>query len=404
MKTLTSSLLTVLIFLSTSFFNHLYAETQFIRYKNYLIPIATSLRPVDNDTKARVVITTDLSPEGDQDDYQTLVHALLNSDKFDLLGIVSSIPGAEHNSVENEIQDVVRAYQADFDRASNQVNAGTGYTRHPVSIVSRGSASQLPNSNPSLGQVSDSNGNISAGAQSIIDAVYADKSKPLYVLGWGSLTDVAIAIIKDSSIVPYLRLVTIGSTNSGYRSCCSDFDEYARDYLYDNYTANSEADQNLWWVEIETAFRGLYGVDNVIESYESDVFQHVSNRGCLGKIWKDHDKPGVAHPYNSPSTRPFSGDYLTTLFIMDPVSVRNDPSASSNSGKYYNDTTTPALHWTERNQDIRGSACGEENSRYGRPGGYCWGAEYIYQKAKNEIKNDFIAVSNRLETIQSYCP
>lgn len=386
----------------------LHAETQFIKYKKYLIPISTSLRPADNALKPRVIITTDLSPDGDQDDHQTMVHALLNSDKFDLRGIVASIPGADTASgTLVEIQDIIRAYQADFDRSSNSLNSANKYVRFPLSIVSLGRTSALPNANPSLSQVQDPSGNISDGAQRIIDEVYADTSTPLYVLGWGSLTDLATAVIADPGIVPYLRIISVGSTNSGYRPCCPDFDPYARDYLYSNYTQNSDEDMNLWWVEMETAFRGLYGVDSVLESYEAgsnSVFNHVSERGCLGEVWLEHDKPGVPFPYQGNSTRPFSGDYLTTLFVMDPPNLRNNPQLDSNSGKYYNSTTAPALHWTERNEDSRGTACGQENNQYGRGGNSCWGAEYIYQKAQNEIANDFKAVSNRLEPNQSYCP
>jgi len=89
---------------------------------------------------------------------------------------------------------------------------------------------------------------------------------------------------------------------------------------------------------------------------------------------------------------------------MGPPNLRDNPQLDSNSDKYYSSTTTPILHRTEKNEDARGSACDQENSSYGRGGNSCWGTEYIYQKAKNEIANNFRAVSNRLESNQPYCP
>lgn len=386
MKLIISSLVVLLIVSASS----THSKTQFIKYKKYLIPISaeTTLRPADSAVKPRVIITTDLGSTGDPDDYQTLIHALLNADKFELIGIVGSRPTGNAS----DIQSVISAYANDFNRTSNSLNAPS--FPNPSSIAVKQGATSNPTSiTPDT--------NISAGAQFIIDTALADTSKPLYVLGWGSLTDVAQAIHENDSIVPYLRLVSIGSTNSGYRTCCTYFDPYSRDYLYNNYTANADPDQNLWWVEGETSFRGMWGADGAgATAYENSVVAHVTQKGCLGKVW---DENPIDHSFNSNGEliRPFSGDYPTTLFIMNSASQRNDPSIATYAGRYHNSTQRP-FYWTEINENVLGNQCGEENSARGRGGNSCWGAGLLNQNIQN-IGSDFIAASNRLETTRSYC-
>ena len=82
------------------------------------------------------------------------------------------------------------------------------------------------------------------GSKWIITQAKRKDKRPLWVLVWGSITDVAQAVHDAPSIKAKLRVYSIGSWNTA-------MDRAARDYLFREHP-------DLWWIENDTTFRGMY--------------------------------------------------------------------------------------------------------------------------------------------------
>ena len=64
-------------------------------------------------------------------------------------------------------------------------------------------------------------------------------SRPLWVLVWGSLTDVAQALHDDAGIARRIRIYAIGSTNTTN-------DPFSRDFIFERL---ADKWPDLWWIE-----------------------------------------------------------------------------------------------------------------------------------------------------------
>jgi hypothetical protein len=119
---------------------------------------------------------------------------------------------------------------------------------------------------------------LSEGAEWIIKKAKENKKRPLYVLVWGSITDVAQAVHHDPSIKENLRVYSIGSWNTVQ-------DPASRDYLYDNHP-------DMWWIENNTSFRGMYmgGYDEEDFGNLSFVETCVKDHGALGNLFWEKKK------------------------------------------------------------------------------------------------------------------
>ena len=82
------------------------------------------------------------------------------------------------------------------------------------------------------------------GSRLIIERTKVNDDRPLWILLWGGMADVAQAIHDDPSIKPRLRVYSIGSWNTRQ-------DVASRDYVFKNHS-------DLWWIECDTTFRGMY--------------------------------------------------------------------------------------------------------------------------------------------------
>jgi inosine-uridine nucleoside N-ribohydrolase len=172
-----------------------------------------------NDTKEenkipRVIISTDIGGS-DPDDYQSMVHLLVYADQFDIKGIISSPP---HEGRKEHIEEVLHAYAQDYENLKTHSNSFPP----PDSLlhVTKQGAIQ-----PQKNQIPEE---LSEGAEWIIKKAKEERGKPLYILVWGSITDVAQAVHDDPGIKEHIRIYSIGSWNTLQ-------DQNARDYLYKNH-------------------------------------------------------------------------------------------------------------------------------------------------------------------------
>jgi hypothetical protein len=181
--------------------------------------------------RLRVLVSTDLGGS-DPDDIQSMVHYLVYADRFDTEGLVSSPPGKGRAE---DILACIDAYDADF--ASLRTWSSDYPTPDSLRAVVRQGAVD-----PQGDEVPEAD--LTPGAALLVSAALADDPRPLYVLVWGSLTDIAQAVHHAPAIKESVRLYSIGSWNTSQ-------DRRAREYLFHHHP-------DMWWIENDTTFRGMY--------------------------------------------------------------------------------------------------------------------------------------------------
>lgn len=236
--------------------------------------------------KPRVIVSTDIGGS-DPDDHQSMVHYLVYGDLFDTEGLISSPPGKGRAS---DIMDCIAAYEADY------ANLKTWSPAYPSpealrALVRQGATESQSGAEPEK--------DISEGAKLIIQRARTSDVRPLYVLVWGSITDVAQAVHAAPGIKAKLRIYAIGSwnTKNGQRE---------RDYLYTRHP-------DLWWIEADTTFRGMYMGRDQGGDLGNRTFpeQHIKGHGALGALFmrmkadiKMGDTPSVLYVLNGDPEKP----------------------------------------------------------------------------------------------------
>ncbi|NQV34436.1 MAG: DUF1593 domain-containing protein [Phycisphaeraceae bacterium] len=263
------------------------------------VPVNT---PLSAAQKVRVIVSTDIGGS-DPDDFQSMVHYLVCADRFDTEGLVSSPP---QGGRARHILECINAYDKDY------ANLRTWSRDYPSpealrKIVRQGAIHAQSDDRPSA--------DISEGARLIIERAHVDDSRPLYVLVWGSITDVAQAVSKDASIKDKLRVYSIGSWNTRQ-------DPKARDYLFKNHP-------DLWWIENDTTFRGMYmgGLQTGDFGNRSFIDKHVKDHGFLGTLFvkkkkdiKMGDTPSVLYLLHGDPATPEVAHWGGAFIRTDPDS------------------------------------------------------------------------------------
>lgn len=277
-------------------------------------------RPPAGDGKPRVVVSTDIGG-GDPDDFQSMVHFLVYADRFDIEGLVSSPPLGGRAA---HLLECLEAYERDFG------NLRTWSADYPEPAALRGVVRQGaidPQAGEAPGPV------VSEGARLIIDRARSRDSRPLHVLVWGALTDVAQAVHADPGVKPAVRILSIGSWNTRN-------DRRARDYLFERHP-------DLWWIESDTTFRGIYLGGNQDGDLSNRSFPeaHVRGHGHLGALFmakkpdiKMGDSPSVLYLLHGDPADPegphWGGSYVRSDPARRPTYWHDDPAeALSFAGK-----------------------------------------------------------------------
>jgi hypothetical protein len=175
-------------------------------------------------------------------------------------------------------------------------------------------------------------------------------------LVWGSITDVAQAVHHDPSIKKNLRIYSIGSWNT-------DQDPNSRNYLFRNH-------QDLWWIENNTTFRGMYMGGDQSGDYGNISFvkKHIKGHGFLGGLFweqkkdiKMGDTPSVLYllhgdPEN-PESESWGGSFVKTghgpnywTDNPDPSLVENNRPGSKTVNKWRNEFLDD---WAKRMEQLK---------------------------------------------------
>ncbi len=232
--------------------------------------------------RRRVLVSTDIGGS-DPDDFQSMVHFLVYADLFDVEGLVSSPWSAGRKS---HILEVIERYETDFP------NLRTWSERYPEpdslrSITKQGETEFA---------VGDGYRGPTEGSDWIVQCARRDDPRPLYVLVWGTIEDVAQALHDDPSIKYKLRVYFIAGPNKKWSPA-------AYDYIERNHA-------DLWIIENNSTYRGWFvgGDQSGDLGNRSFVERHIRGFGALGDYFAQHlggvikmgDTPSVTYMMGRP--------------------------------------------------------------------------------------------------------
>lgn len=224
----------------------------------------------------RVLISTDIGGT-DPDDQQSMAHLLLYADAFDLEGLVSSPygPGRKHH-----ILEVIDHYERDYPSLRRHSD------RYPTAdalraITKQGELDIAPYAG--IRQATE-------GSRWIVERARAADRRPLYLLVWGGLEDLAQALHDAPDILPKLRVHFVGGPNKKWSP-----DAY-------HYIATNHP--RLWMIEANATYEGWFvgGDQSGDQGNASFIATHVAGRGALGTylaglldgVMKMGDTPTIA--------------------------------------------------------------------------------------------------------------
>jgi hypothetical protein len=132
---------------------------------------------------------------------------------FDIEGLISSPTGKGRAS---HIAEVLQAYQVDYPKLST-------YGPYPTyeALLSVTAQGAINGGAPGSGKNTD-------GSELIIATASVSEARPLWILVWGAMTDVAQALYDDPTIAANMRVYSIGSRNTTN-------DPASRNYIYNTH-------------------------------------------------------------------------------------------------------------------------------------------------------------------------
>jgi Protein of unknown function (DUF1593) len=215
-----------------------------------------------DDHHPRVIVTTDIGGT-DPDDYQSMAHVLLYADVLDIEGLISS---PFEQAGREKILEVIDAYEQDFP------NLRTWSEKYPKPETLRAMAKQGGTGHAPYSGLRGT----SEGSDWIVKSARRDDPRPLHILVWGALEEVAQALHDAPDILPKLRIYYIGGPNKKWGP-----DAYH--YLATKFPT-------LWIIEANSTYRGYFvGGDQEGEWGNKEfVARHVAGRGAIGAYFAEH--------------------------------------------------------------------------------------------------------------------
>lgn len=237
----------------------------------------SGLAGADPAPRHRVIVSSDIGGT-DQDDNQSMAHVLLYADTLELEGLIASPYGPGRMK---DILGALEAYEKDF------ATLRTHSPRYPTPAALRAITKQ---------GASDAAGDAgcdvpSDGSQWIIACARREDPRPLWVLVWGGLDDVAQALHDAPDIRPKLRVYWVGGPNKKWSA-------NAYNYIERHH-------RNLWIIEANSTYTGWFLGGNQEGPWGNAEFiqQHVAGHGALGDYLASYsrgtmkmgDTPSVAY-------------------------------------------------------------------------------------------------------------
>lgn len=231
--------------------------------------------------KPRILISTDIGGT-DPDDNQSMIHFLMYSDMFDIEGIVSSPSYGDGNK--EQILRTIDLYEKDLPRLKKHRKdySSPEYLR---SVTKQGQIGGAPYHGFS---------NASEGSDWIIKCAKKESDRPLWVLVWGGLDDLAQALHDEPEIQDKIKVYWIGGPNKKW-----SVNSYS--YIVQNFP-------DLWFIECNASYRGFFSNTDVPDSLKNKNYydRYIRGLGNLGRDFKKYYNGGIK-----------MGDTPSLLYMMD---------------------------------------------------------------------------------------
>lgn len=245
--------------------------------------------------RLRIIISTDIGGK-DEDDDQSMVHLLMYSDLFDIEGLISSPP------YEGRVKDIIKVidvYEQDYPKLKN-ISTSYPSVNQLKNIVKQGALEPAPAKGYSKS---------TPGSEWIIQCAKRDDPRSLYVLVWGSITDVAQALHDAPEIKDKIRVHFIASWNEKE-------DPYSYQYIYQHHP-------DLWMIFDNSTFRGWYNGGNQQDDLGNKTFieKHIKGSGALGNYF---------YPLKDSSLKMGDTPTVARLLFGNP----EDPTEESWGGRF----------------------------------------------------------------------
>lgn len=252
------------------------------------------------DARPRVIVSSDIGGT-DFDDFQSMVHLFVYADKFDLEGIIASPYGLGRKE---HILKVVDAYEHDYP------NLKTYSDNYPTPGALRAISKQGAIDSAGLRGF----GQPTEGSDWIIRCAKRNDPRPLWILVWGGIDDLAQALHDDPSIKPKIHVYFIGGPNKKWSATAYDY--IAREH------------PDLWMIEANSTYRGWFAGGNQTGEWGNDAFvaTHVIGHGALGDFFGGLTFDGKARATIKMGDTPS----FAYLFGKTP----EDPSQASWGGRF----------------------------------------------------------------------
>lgn len=254
--------------------------------------------------RCRVIISTDIGGT-DPDDNQSVAHLLMYSNEIDLEGLISS-PSFGDGST-SELFRMIDVYEKDLPQLSKHVE-GLMKPKALRRLVKQGRMSEAP----ACGY-----GEPTEGSRWIVQQARRKDSRPLYILVWGCLEDVAQALHDAPDIASKLRIHWIGGPNKkwGVNSYC---------YIIEHFP-------NLWMIENNTTYRAFIYDSKDKGQWDMGYYdKFIRDAGHLGRDFAAYYKGN-----------PKLGDTPSLLYVMSSAYGRLH-------GKNSDPTNPEQLSWAGR--------------------------------------------------------
>jgi len=252
--------------------------------------------------KRRVIVSTDIGGT-DPDDFQSMAHLFLYADVIDLEGLISSPFGP---GTANDILYVIDQYEKDYAnlKAHSEAYPSPQFLRD---ITKQGETKRAPYAGVR---------GATEGSNWIIERARIDDPRPIYLLVWGGIEDLAQALHDAPDILPKLRVYWIGGPNKKWSA--------------DAYQYIAENHPELWIIESNASYRGWFVGGDQSGDYGNASFvkKHIAGRGALGEYFDRHLE-GVIKMGDTPS--------LMWAMDEDP----ENPAAGGWGGQYVRAWTRP---------------------------------------------------------------
>ena len=254
------------------------------------------------DGRPRVVVSTDLGGT-DFDDGQSMVHLLVHADRVEIEGLISSPYGPGRKA---DILQVLDAYRRDFPALKRHA-AGFPEPDRLDGVTKQGGLDPAGISGT---------GEATEGSRWLAVCARRQDPRPLWVLVWGGLEDLAQALHDAPEIEPKLRVYFIGGPNKKWSA-------NAYEYLRVHHPG-------LWMIEANSTYRGWFtgGNQEGAAGNAGFVAASVAGKGALGAyfvgrgsgfrvppVMKMGDTPSLVYLFGSAPEDPLRNDSWGGRFV-----------------------------------------------------------------------------------------